>query len=140
MKLVKEALQDEQKGIAFYRGILKAEISDKDKRIILNILADEKRHAEVLQEMLADMEKAVSKDRQPELKKEYLNEDGSFKGGFDGAVKDFMAEGYSEEAAKKIAGKIAAEKYGKSATGGKLAGIQARVGQIAQRYGIKIAG
>ncbi len=141
MSLVKEALQDEQKGIAFYREILKAEgISDKDKRIILNILADEKRHAEVLQEMLTDMEKAVSKDRQAELKKEYLNEDGTFKSGFDGAVKYFMAEGYSEEVAKKIAGKIAAEKYGKSATGGKLAGIQARVGQIAQRYGIKIAG
>lgn len=40
----------------------------------------------------------------------YLNSDGSFKGGFDGAVKYFMSEGYDKEAATKIAGKIAASK------------------------------
>lgn len=40
----------------------------------------------------------------------YLNSDGTFKGGFDGAVKYFMSQGYSKESAEKIAGKIAAEK------------------------------
>lgn len=41
----------------------------------------------------------------------YQNPDGTFKGGFDGAVKYFMHDkGYSKEVATKIAGKIAAEK------------------------------
>lgn len=40
----------------------------------------------------------------------YKNEDGSFKNGFDGAVKYFMCQGKSKESATKMAGKIAAEK------------------------------
>ncbi|MGA2864693.1 MAG: hypothetical protein ABSF95_09415 [Verrucomicrobiota bacterium] len=41
---------------------------------------------------------------------EHINEDGTFKGGFDGCVLHMMAEcggGHSEESAKKICGKIA---------------------------------
>ncbi len=41
---------------------------------------------------------------------QFKNDDGTFKGGFDGAVKYFQCKGYGEEDAKKIAGKIAAEK------------------------------
>lgn len=41
---------------------------------------------------------------------EYKNPDGTFKGGFDGAVRYFEHKGYSHESATKIAGKIAAEK------------------------------
>ncbi len=46
---------------------------------------------------------------------QYKNEDGTFKGGFDGAVKYFMCQGKSEEEAKAIAGKIAKEKGDDSA-------------------------
>lgn len=49
---------------------------------------------------------------------EYKDVDGKFKGGFDGAVKYFECRGYSEEVAKKIAGKIAAEGGHDAATGG----------------------
>ncbi len=42
---------------------------------------------------------------------EHINEDGTFKGGFDGCVLHMTAcEGHSEESAKKICGAIAAEK------------------------------
>lgn len=51
--------------------------------------------------------KKKKKDYDPE----YQNPDGTFKDGFKGAVRYFMnVEGYSKEAATKIAGKIAAEK------------------------------
>jgi hypothetical protein len=42
----------------------------------------------------------------------YQNPDGTFKDGFDGAVRYFESQGHSHESATKIAGKIAAEKYG----------------------------
>lgn len=41
----------------------------------------------------------------------YQNPDGTFKGGFKGAVAYFQSKGYSKESATKIAGKIAAEKH-----------------------------
>ena len=57
------------------------------------------------------LEKSKKRDYDPK----YQNPDGTFKGGFDGAVEYFMhVKGYSKESATKIAGKIAAEKMGKS--------------------------
>ncbi len=51
------------------------------------------------------------KRKKREIDPKYQNPDGSFKGGFDGAVRYFMnVKGYSKETATKIAGKIAAEK------------------------------
>lgn len=41
---------------------------------------------------------------------QYKNEDGTFKDGFQGAVKYFECQGHDHESATKIAGKIAAEK------------------------------
>jgi len=41
---------------------------------------------------------------------QYKNPDGTFKGGFDGCVSYMKAQGKSEESAKEICGKIAAEK------------------------------
>ncbi len=40
----------------------------------------------------------------------YKNPDGTFKGGWKGCIEYQKAQGYSEESAKKICGKIAAEK------------------------------
>lgn len=55
----------------------------------------------------------------------YQNPDGTFKNGFDGAVQYFMhVEGYDEETAKKIAGKIAAEKGEAGGHKKSLAGIR----------------
>lgn len=50
---------------------------------------------------------------------EHKNPDGTFKGGFEGAVAYFQCRGYSKEVAEKIAGKIAAEKHGDAAPGGR---------------------
>jgi hypothetical protein len=47
-----------------------------------------------------------------------LNEDGSFKDGFDGCVLHMTSHGHSEESAKKICGKIAQEKLGNTMTFG----------------------
>ncbi len=58
------------------------------------------------------MAKSADKTHRKKMDAEYQNPDGSFKGGFSGAVKYFMHQGYSKEAATKIAGKIAAEPHG----------------------------
>ena len=51
------------------------------------------------------------KPRKRKIDPKYQNPDGTFKGGFKGAVQYFMHDkGYSKEVAMKIAGKIAAEK------------------------------
>ena len=55
-------------------------------------------------------EKRSKKHRKRKIDPTYQNPDGSFKGGFDGAVRYFQNQGYSKEVATKIAGKIAAEK------------------------------
>lgn len=50
-------------------------------------------------------------DKKTRYNAKYQHPDGTFKGGFDGAVQYFMhVKGYSKAAATKIAGKIAAEK------------------------------
>ncbi|MCL8207210.1 MAG: hypothetical protein K6V97_03930 [Actinomycetia bacterium] len=46
----------------------------------------------------------------PAEQRRYLNPDGTFKGGFDGAVRYFEAQGYDHDTAVKIAGKIAVRK------------------------------
>ncbi len=58
------------------------------------------------------MAKSAEQSHHKTIDAQYQNPDGSFKGGFAGAVKYFMHEGYSKEAATKIAGKIAAEQHG----------------------------
>lgn len=54
--------------------------------------------------------KPPKKPRQRKIDPTYQHPDGSFKGGFAGAVRYFQHHGYSKEEATKIAGKIAAAK------------------------------
>ncbi len=62
---------------------------------------------------LAKSGPAKHADAKPKVDPEYQNPDGTFKGGFAGAVRYFMhVKGYSKDVATKIAGKIAAEKEG----------------------------
>ncbi len=84
-----------------------AEQRREDKRGIRELRDVERVLEEGAEHEEAEMKAEKSKDG----KSKYLNPDGTFKGGFDGAVKYFMSQGYSKESAEKIAGKIAAEKH-----------------------------
>jgi len=98
--------QDEKEGIEEYKKQLRYYERKGDKKNadrIRKILAQEKQHAQTVDKM--EKSTKSSCDR-------YKNSDGTFKGGFGGAVKYFMCQGHSKDSATKIAGKIAAEKAG----------------------------
>ncbi len=138
-KMVKVALNDEEEAISFYRQMLKTKgLSDEDRRIILNILSDEKRHAEVLSEMLSDMEKARSKEEWAEVKRRKEKE-------YEGVDKfaDPEHDSYpidTEEHVRAALGYINQERNASKYSKDKLSKIRARIERAAKRYGIKIAG
>ena len=109
MKQAQEHEKVAKSVIAF--PIHKSNTTDGERRRRLNaarevdhsrrLLREGVEHEEV--DRLAKSEKKSPCDR-------FKNEDGTFKGGFDGAVKYFMCQGHDKESATKIAGKIAAEK------------------------------
>lgn len=66
--MIEDAISDEREGISFYSKLLKYEgLPEEDKQIIKNIIADEKRHYEVLTDMAQSFDKARNKKEWQEV-------------------------------------------------------------------------
>lgn len=139
-KMLQDALDDEHKGVSFYREMLKLPgLSDEDRQVIRNIIEDEKRHYEALSDMAQAMEKTRSRKEWEEVTERKKRE-------YEGVPRSKFADPehrsypvdtpeHTRAAWSYINMPKNASKYSKE----KLAEVKRRIKRAAKRFGIKIS-